>query len=463
MGVVYAAQQERHDVRSRIKVLRRGFRHPQVLRRFEREAEMLGRLQHPGIANVYAFYRGDGRVPAHLVMELVSGPPITEYVQAHGLGARERIELVIAVCLAVQHAHERGIIHRDLKPANVLVSDTGAPKVLDFGIARAIGLDLHSSVQTAHGQLIGTLAYMSPERLLGATDVDGRSDVYALGVMFYRLMAGRLPFDVVDLPLGDAAQRILYSDVPPLGSIDSSFAGPIEQVARRAMAPDPDRRYQSAADLAADLRACLEGRSLSATVAAHEAARVPQLHSSWPRASIAVRRPQSRERRGDRARLHHGSTARGRSRRRDIDPTSRVRCGWTSRDRPGRRARGARCGVRPFLDGFRQPLLNARLHRRGEHSVHRGPRIPDLWSELRSEPFFQRPKQRLAYGLILPVDDAVLRVTTAEVFEDRDEPIESGKALDRGGQHDHQLVALICRMFLLNIDSRLGSISNSRR
>jgi tRNA A-37 threonylcarbamoyl transferase component Bud32 len=272
MGVVYAAQQDHPRRTVAIKVLRRGFRHPQVLRRFEREAEMLGRLQHPGIANVYAFYRGDGRVPAHLVMELVSGPPITEYVQAHGLGAHERIELVIAVCQAVQHAHERGIIHRDLKPANVLVSDTGAPKVLDFGIARATGLDLHSSVQTAHGQLIGTLAYMSPERLLGGTDVDGRSDVYALGVMFYRLMAGRLPFDVVDLPLGDAAQRILYSDVPPLGSIDSSFAGAIEQVARRAMAPDPDRRYQSAADLAADLRACLEGRSLSAPVAASGAA-----------------------------------------------------------------------------------------------------------------------------------------------------------------------------------------------
>jgi hypothetical protein len=90
--------------------------------------------------------------------------------------------------------------------------------------------------------------------------------------MFYRLMAGRLPFDVVDLPLGDAAQRILYSDVPPLGSIDSSFAGPVEHVARRAMAPDPDRRYQSAADLAADLRAYLEGRSLSAPAAAREAA-----------------------------------------------------------------------------------------------------------------------------------------------------------------------------------------------
>jgi non-specific serine/threonine protein kinase/serine/threonine-protein kinase len=166
MGVVYAAQQNRPRRTVAIKVLRRGFRHPDILKRFEREAEMLGRLQHPGIANVFAFHRGDRRVPAHLVMELVSGPPITEYVQAHALGPAARIALVIAVCEAVQHAHERGVIHRDLKPANVLVADTGLPKVLDFGIARATGLDIHSSIQTAHGQLIGTVAYMCPERLL---------------------------------------------------------------------------------------------------------------------------------------------------------------------------------------------------------------------------------------------------------------------------------------------------------
>jgi tRNA A-37 threonylcarbamoyl transferase component Bud32 len=267
MGVVYAAQQDRPRRTVAIKVLRRGFRHPELLRRFEREAEMLGRLQHPGIASVFAFHRGDRRVPAHLVMELVSGPPITEYVQAHALGLAARIELLIAVCQAVQHAHERGIIHRDLKPANVLISDTGQPKVLDFGIARATGLDIHSTIQTAHGQLIGTLAYMSPERLRGGAEADGRSDVYALGVMLYRLMAGRVPFDVGGLPLADAAQRILHADVQPLGSIDASCAGPIEHVAQRAMAHDADRRYQSAADLAADLRACLEGRFPSAAVA----------------------------------------------------------------------------------------------------------------------------------------------------------------------------------------------------
>src|SRR5262245_64394649 len=112
MGVVYAAQQDRPRRTVAIKVLRRGFRHPEVLKRFEREAEVLGRLQHPGIASVFAFHRGDNRVPAHLVMELVAGPPITEYVRAHALDHAARIALMMPVCLAVQHAHERGIEHR---------------------------------------------------------------------------------------------------------------------------------------------------------------------------------------------------------------------------------------------------------------------------------------------------------------------------------------------------------------
>ena len=263
MGVVYAAQQDRPRRTVAIKVLRRGFRHPEVLKRFEREADVLAQLEHPGIAHVFAFHRGDRQVPAHLVMELVSGPPITEYVRAHALDAAARIDLMIAVCEAVQHAHARGIVHRDLKPANVLVSETGQPKVLDFGIARATGRDLHSTIQTVHGQLIGTLAYMSPERLTATGEADARSDVYALGVILYRLLAGRLPFDLVDLPLVDAAQRIVHTDVTPLGSIDAAFRGPIEQVTRCAMSSDPQRRYQSAADFAADLRACRDGRSPS--------------------------------------------------------------------------------------------------------------------------------------------------------------------------------------------------------
>jgi serine/threonine protein kinase len=195
--VVYAAEQEHPRRTVAIKVLRRGFRRPEILRRFEREAELLGRLQHPGVAQVFAFSRGSRRVPAYLVMEFVAGPPITEYVDAQALRYAARIEMMIALCDAVQHAHDRGIIHRDLKPANVLVSSDGRPKVLDFGIARATGLDVDSILKTAQGELLGTVPYMSPERLRGVTgDVDARSDIYAMGVMFYRLMAGRLPFDV---------------------------------------------------------------------------------------------------------------------------------------------------------------------------------------------------------------------------------------------------------------------------
>jgi tRNA A-37 threonylcarbamoyl transferase component Bud32 len=264
VGVVYAAQQEHPRRTVAIKVLRRGFRRPEILKRFEREAELLGRLQHPGVAQVFAFSRGNRRVPAHLVMEFVTGPPITEYVEAQALGYAARIELMIAVCEAVQHAHDRGIIHRDLKPANVLVSDAGRPKILDFGIARATGLDVDSILQTAHGEIVGTVPYMSPERLRGVTgEVDARSDIYALGVMFYRLMAGRLPFDVRGITLLEAAQRILRAEVPPLGSVDHALAGSIEQVAKRSMSPDREQRYQSPADLATDLRACLEDRALA--------------------------------------------------------------------------------------------------------------------------------------------------------------------------------------------------------
>jgi len=272
MGVVYAAQQDRPRRPVALKVLRRGLRVPDIQKRFEREAEVLGRLQHPGIAQIYAFRQSDRAAPAYLVMELVEGPPITEFSRARELTIAERIALVARLCDAVHHAHERGVVHRDLKPANVLVTADGQPKVLDVGIARATGRDVNlSTIHTAHGQLVGTLAYMSPEQLDGTpSGADARSDVYSIGVLLYRLLSGRLPIDFGEVPFAEAVRRLADGVPASLDTVDRSFAGPLTAIVSRAMHRHPDGRYQTAADLGADLRAYLDGRPIKTFTSAED-------------------------------------------------------------------------------------------------------------------------------------------------------------------------------------------------
>ena len=260
-----------------VKIIRPDRLSPGVLRRFRHEAEILGTLQHPGIAQVYEAGTADVEVAGggsveqpFLALELVRGVPLREHVDAHGLGVEARLELVARICDAIQHAHLRGVIHRDLKPANVLVVEeetgssridaaplgVGQPKVLDFGIARFVdpGLDVvTSSGETRSGDIVGTLSYMSPERLESGS-VDVRSDVWALGVMLYELLASRRPFDLTGASMAEAVRRIANDEPTALGEADPTLRGDVAVIAAKALEKDPERRYQSAADLAADLR-----------------------------------------------------------------------------------------------------------------------------------------------------------------------------------------------------------------
>jgi WD40 repeat protein len=274
MGVVYVAQQARPKRTVAIKVMRRvlggvsGVSGQRMLRRFEHEAELLGRLQHPGIAQVFeaGTYSVAGETHPYIAMELVKGQPLLAYADRQGLGSRARLELFARICDAVQHAHRHGVIHRDLKPANILVDDTGQPRILDFGVARATDRDFAvTSQHTAVGQLIGTLAYMSPEQVVGdQQQVDTRSDVYALGVVLYELLTGKLPYDLSSRSLPEAARLIRDHEPTRLSTIDRVFRGDVETIVSKALEKERDRRYQSASDLGDDVRRYLTGEPIAA-------------------------------------------------------------------------------------------------------------------------------------------------------------------------------------------------------
>ncbi len=289
MGVIYEAEQDSPRRLIALKMLRPGTVNTSVLKRFRHEAQVLGHLQHPGIAQVYEAGLADlphGRQP-FIAMELVNGEPLDVHANTYNLASSERLELLARVCDAVQHAHQKSIIHRDLKPSNVLVvtrrertvqqdavPSAGAsefdgldqPKVLDFGIARATDADLQVvTVQTEVGQLVGTLAYMAPEQVAGhSDDLDTRCDVYALGVMLYKLLTGEHPHDLTGKPVAEAARIIREEEPATVGEIDKSLRGDIETIVAKAMEKDRERRYASAAEFAADIRRFLVDQPIEA-------------------------------------------------------------------------------------------------------------------------------------------------------------------------------------------------------
>jgi serine/threonine protein kinase/tetratricopeptide (TPR) repeat protein len=293
-GSVYMAEQE-EPVRRKValKIIKLGMDTKQVIARFEAERQALAMMEHPNIARVYDAGATDTGRP-YFVMELVRGIPITQYADKDNLSTRERLKLFTQVCHAVQHAHQKGVIHRDIKPSNVLVTmhdGTPVPKVIDFGIAKATSKRLtEKTLFTEFRQFVGTPEYMSPEQAeMSGLDVDTRTDIYSLGVLLYELLTGTTPFDAQTLrraaygeiqriireeepvtpshrlsTLGDALTDVAQARQAEPHVLSRLIRGDLDWIVMRALEKDRTRRYETAADLAADIQRHLHNEPVQA-------------------------------------------------------------------------------------------------------------------------------------------------------------------------------------------------------
>ncbi|MBN2683960.1 MAG: protein kinase [Pontiellaceae bacterium] len=285
-GNVYLAEQTKPMRRQvAFKIIKRGMDTRNVIARFEAERQALAMMEHPNIAHVLNAGETETGRP-FFVMELVHGIRITSYCDENRLGIHQRLELFVQVCHAIQHAHQKGIIHRDIKPSNVLITlhdDVPVPKVIDFGIAKATSTDLlgEDAYHTATESFIGTPAYMSPEQAqMNLKNIDTRSDIYSLGVLLYELLAGSPPFDQKELVSKgiDEMRRVLCEREPrrPSAMLErmeaerlkktaqnraigeqrliSALRGDLDSIVLKALEKDPERRYDTANELAADVR-----------------------------------------------------------------------------------------------------------------------------------------------------------------------------------------------------------------
>lgn len=266
MGTIWEAEQDEPRRRVALKTLRFGGGSSEAVRRFRHEAEILARLRHPHVAQVFASGVHDNGTPWYALELIEDARSLTDFARSRALDVRQRLVLFVDLCDAVQHGHERGVIHRDLKPNNVLVDAHGCVKVIDFGVARMRASDgTPASFVTEAGRVLGTLPYMSPEQVGGTSDgLDVRSDVYALGVVLFELLTYELPFDVSNASLAQAAQ-ILTTATPPRPSTRSvAVPADLDAIVFKALEKDRERRYPSALALAADVQRWLRGEPVEA-------------------------------------------------------------------------------------------------------------------------------------------------------------------------------------------------------
>ncbi len=268
MGAVFEAEQTRPRRRVAVKLMRPGILGRDAVRRFRQEAEVLGRLQHPGIAQIIEAGEttvGYGVQP-FLAMEYIQGRELINHVVEKGLDRRARLELLAKIADAVGYGHRRHVVHRDLKPENVLVTDGGLPKVLDFGIARVLGdSTLAMTTMTRDGEILGTIAYMAPEQFSSRADcVTPRADVYALGVIGFELLADRPPIELGGLSISAAIRRIEREEPPKLRSVDPSISRDAETIIGKCLSREPAMRYADGSDLASDIRRCLADHPIAA-------------------------------------------------------------------------------------------------------------------------------------------------------------------------------------------------------
>ncbi|WP_284582004.1 protein kinase [Streptomyces sp. 2P-4] len=265
MAQVFRARDERLGRFVALKAMRHDLPYdPGWVTRFRREAQTMAGLSHPNIVSVHDTGEerraGGGRPVPYLVMELVAGRSLAELLDAQGrLPLAEALPLALQILAALAAAHARGVVHRDIKPANVLLAEDGTAKVADFGIAAVAG----RTVLTGTGAVLGTPHYMSPEQVEGRRDLDGRSDLYSLGVLLFRMLSGRVPFDA------DSAWSVGYAHLhtppPSLASLGISVPGAVESLLARALAKDPGDRYHDAAAMRAAVEALARAEDEQAT------------------------------------------------------------------------------------------------------------------------------------------------------------------------------------------------------